>query len=199
MPLVLYNGALLVKNGSLTTDLDCCCKEGCPIGQLAVWAYYFTDSDKVEVGVDEETMVNEVIAEFEGKHFGFDMHVAFWVGNPFESPDPVTGKYYYGEFQIWLVANCCESCDDFQYENKAEGWAYDWPRITDPASQFAWDPPWAVGSCAGLTIENDEGIQILYDCVESALDGPDSSDAATGAFILRESIEVCCDYYYEAQ
>lgn len=187
MQLMTLSGSLLVRAGSLATSASCCCV-GCPVGQLGVWAYYFTDSDNIEVGT-EDTVANEAVAEFAGTFFGFKLHVAFWVGNSEETPRG-DGKTYYGEFQVWLVANCCESCDDFQYQNKAEGWAYDWSRITDPSSQFAWDPVWQTGSCTGLTIENDQGIQQMFDCLVESLSFP--TDPATGAFVLRTSIEVCC-------
>lgn len=187
MQLMLYNGGILTRDGSLATSIACCC--GCPIGQLAVWAYYFTDADDIEVGT-ESSVVNEVIAEFSGTYYGYTLHKAFWVGNTEGAARP-DGKNYYGEFQVWLVANCCTACDDFYYQNKAEQWANDWTRITDPSSQFEWDPPWAVGSCAGLTIENDEGVVAMFNCIVEALSFP--SDPATGAFILNTSIEVCCD------
>lgn len=191
MPLMTYGGVnLLVRNGQLTTHPRCCCS--CPVGQLAIWAYYFTDADQVEVNVDETTYVNEVLAEFNGKYFGYELAAVFWVGNP-DSPDPVTGKTYYGEFQIWLVAYCCDTslCDDFYYEDKAETFANDWSRITDPASQFEWDPPWNVGSCSGATIESDAGLDTLFECVRQSISFP--SDPATGEFVKRESIEVCCN------
>ena len=82
MQLMLYNGGILTRDGALATSIACCC--GCPIGQLAVWAYYFTDADNIEVGT-EATVVNEVIAEFSGTFYGFTLHKAFWVGNPEET------------------------------------------------------------------------------------------------------------------
>ena len=183
--LMLYNGGILTVGGALATSLNCCCS--CPIGDLAVFAYYFTDADQVEVGVDELTYVNEVLSEFNGTFFGYDLRVAFWIGNP-------TGDgTYYGEFQIWLVAECCPketTCDDFYYQDKAESFANSWSRITDPSTQFEWEPPWDTGSCAGLTIQNDAGIDILFDCAKETISFP--SDPATGAFVKRESIEICC-------
>lgn len=186
--LITYGGSsLLIRDGELATSLNCCC--GCPVGVLGIWAYYFTDADDIEVGT-EETVVNEVIAEFSGTYFGFTLHKAFWVGNTEGATRP-DGKDYYGEFQVWFVANCCTGCDDFYYQDKAEQWANDWTRITDPASQFEWDPPWAVGSCAGLTIENDAGVRAMFECVRQGISFP--SDPATGEFILDTSIEVCCE------
>lgn len=183
MQLMLYNGGILTRDGALATSVNCCC--GCPIGQLAVWAYYFTDADDIEIGT-EETVVNEVIAQFSGTYFGYTLHKAFWVGNDEGAPRP-DGKEYYGEFQVWLVANCCTGCDDFYYEDKAEQWAYDWTRITDPPSQFEWFP----AGCEYSTIYNDAGIVNLFECARQTISFP--SDPATGEFILDTSIEVCCD------
>ena len=193
MPLILYNGKILTRGGYLASSIDCCCDKKCPVGQLAVWAYYFTDIHQVEVGVDENTYINEVLSEFSGTHYGYKLSVAFWVGNPEAAADPVTGKIYYGEFQIWLVAVCCpkDNCDDFLYQDKAEQFALDWTRITDPSSQFEWDPTWAVGSCAGNTIESDAGIDVLFECVRQAISFP--NDPATGQFALKQSIEICCE------
>ena len=189
MPLYLYNGTILKVGNALAASDNCCCKEGCPIGQLATWAYYFTDADNIEIGT-EETVVNEVIAQFGGTYFGYTLHKAFWVGND-EGAPRADGKEYYGEFQVWLVANCCTGCEDFYYQDKAEQWAYDWTRITDPSSQFEWDPNWAVGSCSGLSIQNDAGVRVLFECVRQTISFP--SDPATGDFVLDTSIEVCCD------
>lgn len=189
--LMTYGGSsLLIRGGALATSIACCCN--CPIGTIVYWAFYFTDADRVYVG-EETDWTDDVLAEFLGKFYGFDLSAVFWAGNTEATPDPVNGKYYYGEFQIWCVANCCgtPACEDFYYEDKALNFANNWSRITDASSQFEWDPPWAVGSCAGNTIENDRGIGILFDCVVDGLSFP--SDPATGDFVLRKSIEVCCE------
>ena len=189
MRLMLYNNRILRVGAALATHERCCCDVSCPVGELGTWAYYFSDFDNIEVGT-EATLVNEVIAEFSGTYFGYTLQKAFWVGNTEGATRP-DGKDYYGEFQIWLVANCCESCDSFYYEDKAEQWAYIWARISDPPTQFEWDPLWQTGSCVGLTIENDAGVQVMFECVKSALSFP--NDPATGQFILDNSIEVCCN------
>ena len=188
MQLMKYGGQLLVRNGSLATSAACCCV-ACPIGTLDLFAFYFNDLGGPEVG-QETTFTDDVKTEFLGKYFGFDLSALFWIANdPFL--DVASGKYYWDTFQIFALANCCVSCDDFYYRDKQEAFATNWARIVDPASQYEHDPNWQVGGCAGDTIENDEGIDVLFQCAKDAIELP--YEVPDGAFVFRKSIEVCCD------
>ena len=188
MPLYLYNGTILKVGNALAASDNCCCKE-CPVGQLSLWAYYFTDADNILIS-DAAAVANEARAHFSGTHYGYTLHKVFWVGND-EGAPRADGKEYFGEYQVWLIANCCAACEDFYYEDKAEQWANNWTRITDPSSQFEWNPNWAVGSCTGLGLASDADVRVLYECVRQTLSFP--SDPAFGDFVLETSIEVCCD------
>ena len=186
MPLILYNGKLLTRGGYLASSIDCCCDEKCPVGNLVYWAFYFTDADEIEVG--NEDFVNEAISHIDGLRFGFDLRVVFSVGNPAGGTSP-----YYGEYQVWMVGECCpkeQTCNDTGYLNYIESYANSTAHITDASSQFQWDPNWQTGSCSGLTIESDAGIDAMAECVRQSISFP--NDPATLKFHLRQSIEICC-------
>jgi hypothetical protein len=192
MPLMtLGRGTLLVRDGAIGTTVACCCD--CGVGQVNVMAWYWYVEDKVEVG-KEQDYYQDVLDEWDKLLHGFALRGVFWIGNPSESADPVTGKVYYQEFQIWAVVQCCpdRSCDDVYYQNSVESWTAGWERIRDiTLPQFDWDPNWAIGGCVGETISNDNGLNILYDCVSQILSRP--NDPAVAEWVYRKSIEVCCD------
>lgn len=196
MPLMTYGGAsLLVRNGAIGTSVACCCN--CGVGTLVWFAWYWNDVDKICVG-DEYKYYNDILAEWNKDYpiYGFDLRNLFWVGNPSGATDPDQDNCeIWGEFQIWGQAQCCpdRDCDDFYYREAIEAWTIGWDKITDIARpQFEWDPNWRRGSCQGFPeATNDQQVSRVKECVEEQLSFP--YDPAESAWVLRKSIEVCCD------
>jgi hypothetical protein len=190
--MTIGGGSILVRGGAIATSKACCCN--CEVGSLVLFAWYFTLEDKVEVG-KESNWYNDVLDAWNLDYpvGGYDLRSLFWVGNPQESPDPEDGKYYYGEFQIWGLAQCCpdRECDDFLYRNELETWTIGWDKIRDISiPQWEWDPFWRYGSCQQEPdVDTDAAVLRVKECVVEGLSFPD--DPADGAFVLRKSIEVC--------
>ena len=197
MPLMTYGGfALLVRNGAIGTSVACCC--GCPVGTVVPVAWYWYPEDYVIIGKESE-YYQPIIDEYDtGLHYGFDLRVVYWIGNPSESEvHPVTGEPVYEEFQVWTVFQCCpdRECDSAYLEFELEEWTSDWTdKIRDVTLQHTWDPPWAIGSCAGLGLTDDSGVSNLFRCTKDSISFP--NNPAQGQFILRNSLEVCCEDYY---
>lgn len=188
MPLMtLGRGTLLVRNGAIGTTVACCC--GCPTGTVVIFAWYFYLQDNVEVG-REQDWYQPPIDEFDRLLFGFDLRAVFWMGNEEEAARE-DGKLYYDEFQVWGIAQCCpdRDCDDTAYQNYMENWTYNWDKIRDiTLPQWDWEP--AVGG----GVSSDADINVLYDAARETL--AEAGDPPTSAFVLRDSIEVCCEDEY---
>lgn len=186
MPLILYQGKLLHRNGVLAADINCCCDKACPVGDLVFWAFYFTDADQIPVGNTD--FIDEAIAQLDGEsNGGYDLKIVFSVGNADDE------SQYYSEFQVWMIASCCpkNSCDTTGYELRVDNYANNTTHIDDASSQFEWEPVWQQGSCVGLEISSNDGVDTMAECVRQVISFP--NDPATLTFHLREDLEICCE------
>ena len=189
--LMTYGGnALLVRGGALATSIACCCN--CAVGIVIPIAWYFYYEDNVPVG-SEADWYQPIIDEFDKLIYGFDLRAVFWVGNEEETPRFGDGQLYYDEFQVWAIVQCCpdRDCDDFSYQNYVETWTVNWDKIRDiNLPQFEWEAA-PTGGGGGGALNDDAGVTQIFNAAKDGLG--EAGDPSSGAFVLRDSIEVCCD------
>lgn len=101
MPLIVYNGGLLVKNGSLAASLNCCCgPPGCPPGCPNIDNCYLVIVNDYGAFQDEE--INQ-LASFYKKGQYSNCQLEFYSG---DKTDEAGGDYYL-EATIGYDDNCC--------------------------------------------------------------------------------------------